>query len=589
MSDKNINKIARVLCFFIVPVIAFYLMEFYDRNPFEQIRPMAHLFNIMIFEMIAWITYFLIGNEKWSLRIILGLSMLFGLVNHYVMEFRSTPFVPWDIFSINTAFSVAGNYNYMPSVRLVVVTIIFCVLIFLVRFLDYKLQIRFRFRVLSAGAICVLLVLFGKSVQNEEFQLKNNLYPYLFTPSVMTKYNGLAVTFTMDMAYVVVDKPSDYSVNSAKELLEQYSEETTNKEIEGEYPNIIVIMDEAFSDISVLGEFDTNEDYMPFVRSMLNGAENTVSGYLNVSVCGGNTANTEFEFLTGDTMAFLPTGSIPYQQYIKRKVPSIAGYLSELGYDTYAQHPYYGSGWEREKVYPLLGFDKMNFVEDYVPRTIVRQYVSDESDFDMIIRTFEQKEEGKPAFIFNVTMQNHGGYTSEYDDFVNDVCATEVDNQALNQYLSLVRLTDEKLRELVEYFDNQEEDTVIVFFGDHQPSDSVVAPIWKLNGKDSDSLSKADSELRYMVPYFIWANYDIDEAQNEDTSVNYLGAKMLQYAGVPTSEYQNFLLELKNYYPVISGVKIQESAETDSDKKSAEEMMNKYKCLQYYTMFDWED
>lgn len=589
MSDKNINKIARVLCFFIVSVIAFYLMEFYDRNPFEQIRPMAHLFNIMIFEMIAWIIYFLIGNEKWSLRIILGLSMLFGLVNHYVMEFRSTPFVPWDIFSINTAFSVAGNYNYMPSVRLVVVTIIFCVMIFLVRFLDYKLQIRFRFRVLSAGAICVLLVIFGKSVQNEEFQLKNNLYPYLFTPSVMTKYNGLAVTFTMDMAYVVVDKPSDYSVNSAKELLEQYSEETTKEEVEGEYPNIIVIMDEAFSDVSVLGEFDTNEDYMPFVRSMLNGAENTVSGYLNVSVCGGNTANTEFEFLTGDTMAFLPTGSIPYQQYIKRKVPSIAGYLSELGYDTYAQHPYYGSGWEREAVYPLLGFDKMNFVEDYVPRTIVRQYVSDESDFDMIIRTFEQKEEGKPAFIFNVTMQNHGGYTSEYDDFVNDVCATEVDNQALNQYLSLVTLTDEKLRELVEYFDNQEEDTIIVFFGDHQPSDSVVAPIWKLNGKDSDSLSKEDSELRYMVPYFIWANYDIDEAQNEDTSVNYLGAKMLQYAGVPTSEYQNFLLELENYYPVISGVKIQESAETDSDKKSAEEMMNKYKCLQYYTMFDWED
>ena len=589
MSDKNINKIARVLCFFIVPVIAFYLMEFYDRNPFEQIRPMAHLFNIMIFEMIAWIIYFLIGNEKWSLRIILGLSMLFGLVNHYVMEFRSTPFVPWDIFSINTAFSVAGNYNYMPSVRLVVVTIIFCVLIFLVRFLDYKLQIRFRFRMMAAGVICVLLVLFGKSVQNEEFQLKNNLYPYLFTPSVMTKYNGLAVTFTMDMAYVVVDKPSDYSVNSAKELLEQYSEETTKEEVEGEYPNIIVIMDEAFSDVSVLGEFDTNEDYMPFVRSMLNGAENTVSGYLNVSVCGGNTANTEFEFLTGDTMAFLPTGSIPYQQYIKRKVPSIAGYLSELGYDTYAQHPYYGSGWEREKVYPLLGFDKMNFVEDYVPRTIVRQYVSDESDFDMIIRTFEQKEEGKPAFIFNVTMQNHGGYTSEYDDFVNDVCATEVDNQALNQYLSLVRLTDEKLRELVEYFDNQEEDTIIVFFGDHQPSDSVVAPIWKLNGKDSGSLSKEDSELRYMVPYFIWANYDIDEAQNEDTSENYLGAKMLQYAGVPTSEYQNFLLELENYYPVISGVKIQESAETDSDKKSAEEMMNKYKCLQYYTMFDWED
>ena len=115
--------------------------------------------------------------------------------------------------------------------------------------------------------------------------------------------------------------------------------------------------------------------YMPFVHSLMSGADNTVSGYLNVSVCGGNTADTEFEFLTGNTMAFLPSGSIPYQQYIKNETPSLAGYLSSLGYVTYAQHPYYGSGWNRETVYPLLGFQNMNFVDDYIQRTIVRQYV----------------------------------------------------------------------------------------------------------------------------------------------------------------------------------------------------------------------
>lgn len=88
-------------------------------------------------------------------------------------------------------------------------------------------------------------------------------------------------------------------------------------------------MDEAFSDLSVLGDFDTNTDYMPFVHSLEKGNENTITGYLNTSVCGGNTADTEFEFLTGNTMAFLPVGSIPYQQYIKSKTPSLASYLKK--------------------------------------------------------------------------------------------------------------------------------------------------------------------------------------------------------------------------------------------------------------------
>ena len=120
-------------------------------------------------------------------------------------------------------------------------------------------------------------------------------------------------------------------------------------------------MNEAFSDPSVLGDFTTNEDYMPFVHSLLDGADNTISGHLNVSVKGGNTANTEFEYLTGASMAFLPYGSIPYQQYVKKETPSMASYLSSLGYYTIAMHPYRAAGWDRNLVYPKLGFDEMHF------------------------------------------------------------------------------------------------------------------------------------------------------------------------------------------------------------------------------------
>lgn len=123
-------------------------------------------------------------------------------------------------------------------------------------------------------------------------------------------------------------------------------------------PNILVIMNEAFSDLSVYGDFNTTEDYMPFWRSL---KKNTVRGNLYVSVKGGNTANTEFEFLTGNTMAFLPTGSVPYQQFLNGAMPSLASQLGKLGYQTAALHPYYSTGWNRDKVYPYLGFDSEYF------------------------------------------------------------------------------------------------------------------------------------------------------------------------------------------------------------------------------------
>lgn len=281
----------------------------------------------------------------------------------------------------------------------------------------------------------------------------------------MTKVNGMAVTFAMDLKFVAVDKPDGYSRQKAKELLDSYVGTDDNTAItdKSDYPNIIVVMDEAFSDLSVLGGFDTNTDYMPFVHSLEKGNENTITGYLNTSVCGGNTADTEFEFLTGNTMAFLPVGSIPYQQYIKSTTPSLASYLKSIGYATYAQHPYYGSGWNRDTVYPLLGFDNLSFMQDYSNQRFVRKYISDETSFDRIIETYENKPDGQPAFIFNVTMQNHGGYTDTYYGFDNTVTADKLNNSALDQYLSLIKMTDEDLKNLIEYFSNVDEKTIVVF------------------------------------------------------------------------------------------------------------------------------
>ncbi|MCD7709513.1 MAG: LTA synthase family protein, partial [Clostridiales bacterium] len=305
--------------------------------------------------------------------------------------------------------------------------------------------------------------------------------------------------------------------------------------------------------------------------------------YAQVSVCGGNTANSEFEFLTGNTMAFLPTGSIAYQQYIKNEIDSLPNWLEQLGYDTYAQHPYASSGWDRDRVYPLLGFMNLNFYDDYQNRTYVRNYVSDACDMKHIIQTYENRDTRKPFFLFNVTMQNHGGYTDAYDNLTNTVTAG-LGSDVLDQYLTLLSLTDKALEDLISYFSQVDDDTMIIFFGDHQPNDSVVKKVWTSNGVDASSLTEGQERERYLVPYVIWANFDIDEATEKDTSLNFLAAQALELAGVPTSAYENFLLELNDYYSVISAAGETPAAGSDDEKR--DELLDEYKIIQYYQLFD---
>ncbi len=577
-TTSRMLLILRVLVFSIVPILLFYLMEAFEHNAFEEVRSLAQVYNILLFELIAWLLFFITGSGKVALRIETVVALVYGLANHYVMEFRSTPLVPWDIFSIKTAASVAGNYDFTPTNEFLLVCGAFVVLFVLLHFVKLKFPYGVFMRIIPTVCVGLVLCTFVNLLWDDDFQTDSYLYPFLFTPAHMTKVNGMAVTFAMDMEYIHVDKPEGYSVTRAEAILEEYEsqeygDDGANQPADGtnsttENPNVIVIMNEAFSDLAVLGDFETNEDYMPFIHSLQQGQENTVTGNLSVSVCGGNTANTEFEFLTGHTMDYFPVGSIPYQQYITGELPSLASQLADLGYATYGMHPYNSTGWKRNEVYPWLGFEETYFIRDFTSRHYIRDYVSDQTAYQKIIDIYEEKEAGKPAFIFEVTMQNHGGYTEEHDNFTSDVHAVDLNSAQLDQYLSLMKVSDQEFENLVNYFEKEEEKTIIVFFGDHQPSDSVVRPILRWNQKME--MSEEDAMLRYQVPYVIWANYDIEEETDADTDISFLAAQVLERADMPMTAYQNFLLEL--------------AENPDSDA-----LKNQYEILQYYFMFDYQE
>lgn len=572
------------------PAIMFYLFEWYTHDPFADIRWDIQLMNILFFELVMVILYCLIGRLHVALALETGVFMLYGLVNYYVLSFRSQPIQPWDFFSIRTAASVAGNFHYGLDAHALTALIGFGVLIVAeLLFCRNRLQHTVRnwmLRIPAAGCAVAALLAFVSLLHNEEFvQQEIRMYDKLFTPTVMSERDGTAVAFLLELQYIDVDRPEEYSGEYAKELLAMQKEPQTAEK----RPNIIVIMDEAFSDLSVLGDFATNEDYMPFLHKLQEGADNTVTGNLYVSVKGGNTANTEFEFLTGNTMAFLPYGSIPYQQYVNGELPSLASYLAELGYATRAAHPYYASGWERETVYPLLGFEQADFIDSFAYARKLRKYVSDESAFSYIIDSYEEKEEGKPLFFFEVTMQNHSGYSEDFDNFTPEITATDCGSESLDRYLSLIRETDRALEELIGYFSEQEEDTMIVFFGDHQPADYVVEPLWNALGKNGAELTEEEQAKRYEVPFLIWANFEIEEAQDVEISANYLSGYALRAAGLPLSAYEQYLETLRKEVPVLSEkTLITRDGYAGQPDAYEGDLLKDYRILQYYLMFDRE-
>ena len=153
----------------------------------------------------------------------------------------------------------------------------------------------------------------------------------------------------------------------------------------GDTPNIIVIMSESYTDFRNVRDLPVSKPVMPFFDS-LAARPGVLSGDLLVSVFGGGTCNTEFEFLTGGSMLFLQDGVIPYQSFCHRPTHAIPWLLGQQGYRTVALHPYVRTFWDRDRVYPNIGFDEFISMDDFEDPEHLRRFISDASCFDRIHR-----------------------------------------------------------------------------------------------------------------------------------------------------------------------------------------------------------
>lgn len=571
-----------ILYLIIVPKKMFERIEL-PTHDLSRLIDGAALVNILIIFLIYAVLLLVSQNVGVALGTGGIITGILFVINYFVREFRGTSLGFYDFFAVKTAATVMQSYELTMSSELWY-SILYFLCFIAVGFWcgtvwkNQRKWFHIAISVISVAYIGFFAYFWFGTDYLEEHQLKG----VHWTPSENQPLDGFLLSFGINIQEMYVAKPAGYSKEALREIGEQAKASYTAPDLgtSVQQPNIIMIMNESWSDLGVLGHLETSTSYMTTVESL---EENVIKGYVHANILGGLTANSEFEALTGDSQAFLAKNAVPYQLQVDHAMPSLATVLKEQGYRTLAMHPSVNFAWNREEVYEYFGFE--DFVDVYDFQTEyehVRAYISDTCNYNEIIHRFENKEEGAPLFVFDVTIQNHGGYgwslgvPISIEKLGDGEPSTYGDISDAQSFIELMEITDKSFAELIAYFEQVEEPTIICMFGDHQPS--LGDDFYNAVFSGSDLTAAEQEALKYITPYVIWANYDVDFPEYGDMSINYLGAALLECAGVELPPYYKFLLQMQKQYPVITYTTINGIRNEDT--------IEKYQMLQYNHLID---
>ena len=585
--SKRTRQIWANVWMLLTPVILFLMME-HINNPYGNLNIGLKywIINVAILEIIFIFFYYICFPYRITVIIFYGIGVVFSIANYCVGIFRNgNAIMPSDIPALKTAMNVSSNYKIelpINSFKWISLAIICCVVTVCVcRMIENRMKIKTR---ICLGGLILVLTLSGYmgidfkngyyKINLDYWEISNSYYKY-----------GIPVTFLTLCQNTKVKKPENYKKESVIEVYNTYDDNNNREQniTDDKRPTVIAIMNESWSDLNIIHDFESNPDYMPFWHSFDTPV---MKGDLLVSVHGSRTCNTEFEFLTGASMRNLPRWSYPYQQYSLKTLPSLAREFKNNGYDTVAIHPGKPENWNRKNALLNLGFDRFIDKNDFIDPEYIGYFISDKSCYDKIIEEFKNKE--KEKFIFAVTIQNHGGYNSSR--FNNDEMVqlgSELNTYTdAREYLTLIQKADQALESLFTYFEKIDEPVIICIFGDHQPYlDEEFYE--KLYGHSLKELSSEEEEKRYMTPYLIWSNYDTGiQKERKNTSANFLGTLLLNASGILENPFYEYIYSMqqditemnRDYYSTKDGV-LHKSDEDD-------EWLKEYQDMQYYEMFD---
>lgn len=551
------NRVLNILYILFAPCYIFLNMEaavFSTQNSFKGQHLSLLIYNLFLLGIVELVFIVITNRVRLGTDIWAFICVIFNVVNHFVYEFRGTPVMASDIATVGTALEVADGYKIQFNFYTTLALVLLFDFIIIGRVI--KCEPVFKkgaHRLCGLAVMAVVSVVSFNCLVMTEFASNRGLYLSLFQPLRSYQRYGSIACFAKSIELSVPEKPEEYSLEKVEEITSKYESDTVDTS--KKRPNVITIINEAFSDPKVLADIKTNEDYMPFIHDLMENG-NTVSGTSYASIVGGQTANTEYEFLTGNSMSFLPKGTVAFQIYMKHEMPSMVTELKSEGYTgNSATHLQKARNYNRDKAYPLLGFDKFyDYTNLGVPFVKMRNNATDQCTYDNITHDYEQNREKSdaPYFAYTMTIQNHSSYDVPFDNFDDKRIVVEnADAPDLGYYLSLIKYSDEMFENLVEYYKNVDEPTVIFLTGDHQPRiydesmESITNGEWR-------EWSNEEMMRRYAVPFVIWANYDIDKKTIEKTSMNYLQTILMETIGGELTGFQKFQQDVMKEVPVLT-------------------------------------
>lgn len=580
---------------FIMSGVIFVLFQRTTTAGFCEVGILKPLMNVIIVASLVFILWAICGKIKVSLIAVTVITQILAVANVIVARARSLEIQFSDMTSLGTAAQVADQYSIsVPTLSSATLILSACFIVFLILTKFPKKerstkQLAVSLSGIAAGVLCVVIIYtqVGAGIID---------YRHKYWKVAGSMYNGFFVNFVLSAITTEVVEPESYDPSVLDSEMSVYYESNGTSVEKKEKPNVIVIMNESFADLhnvaAYLGnEMKTDSPIMPFFDSLDNDESNIIKGHALASIYGGNTANSEFEFLTGLSMQFYPRNSVAYSLFVnENNGHTIVDSFENDGYVSIGMHPEKDTNWKRNEVYEYFGFDEIYFEEDFATANggpeLLRIHPSDKAVYDKVIDLYEDHEDGAPIFNFVVTMQNHGGYTNGYAS--DEVKVPGDDDPELAEYLYCVNHSDTAFEELINYFENVEEDTVILFFGDHQPTLSHVSKEYM--GIDADSTTK-ERLADYVVPYVFYANFDIDVDKSTNlTSLNFLSSWLLDITGVSKRPVDLFLEDIQADVVAINSMGWFDQNlnfhETDYNEPDLNDILTRYSHVNYNMIFD---
>ena len=469
--------------------------------------------------------------------------------------FRNEPFYPWDVSLVQEATNIVSKLDIVLT-KTMIAGLIFVILGLVLAVLAdifwmKKLKLSYRAKLLSGLAALGLFIGCGCGLFSDAYLKSHEIVIRNWDQLSGYQEYGFVYSFIANYKNAKINSPAGYGEAAVLEIAgraEDLAAEEKNAGPTVENPNIIILMSEAFTDINSSAALHFEQDITPTLTAL---QKSYLSGRALTQQYGGGTANSEFEVLTSYSPYYLPGGTIAYMSYVNSGTNSYVSFLKDQGYSTIAAHPYLRTFFSREKAYAAMGFDAYYSEEDFEGAERIRwdTYISDAALTDKIIALYEENlATGKPFFNHAVSMQNHASYgKNDYPEedtvsFESDVELSEEEYGVLASYATGIRLSDLALGRLIEYFEQVEESTVIVFFGDHMPHLGVdnwelLERIGYLTG------SGEEKELRFFsTPYIIWNNFEEEPvAQSQDLSMFQLLPYMTRSLGLSRPTFYAYM------------------------------------------------